>query len=176
MKSWFRAAAALLAAMVAGGAHAQPAKAADPIEVRLESRLVTKAADGKDAFASADRARPGDVVEYVATYRNTSRQAVSNLQATVPIPGDMEFIAGSAQPASANASTDGRAYAPLPLRRKVERNGVQAEELVPAGDYRYLRWTVPSLAPDATVRFTARARIRDERPTTGPPTSTGGSR
>jgi uncharacterized repeat protein (TIGR01451 family) len=147
-----------------------------PIESGLEARKVVTAADGKESFAAADAARPGDVIEYAATYRNTGTAAVRNLEATLPIPADTEFIAGSAKPAGARASLDARGFADMPLVRKVVREGRTVDEPVPAREYRALRWYPGELAANQATTFTARVRVLAERGATPPPEAKGASR
>jgi uncharacterized repeat protein (TIGR01451 family) len=146
----------------AGSLHAQQA---GPIETRLEQRKVVRAADGQESFAPATAVKPGDVIEYAATYRNTTRSPVRNLEATLPIPSNTEFVPGSPAPASAKASVDARTWGDIPLKRKAVRGGVQVEEPVPAREYRYLRWFPGELGGEKSVTFTARVRVIDEAPT-----------
>lgn len=138
--------------------HAQT-PANSPIEVRLESHKVVRAADGKEALVSADAARPGDVIEYAVTYRNASRDTVRNLEATLPIPAHTEFIHGTTRPASAKASVDTAAFADMPLKRKATRDGKTVEEMVPFRDYRYVRWYPGELAAGKSVTFSARVKV-----------------
>jgi uncharacterized repeat protein (TIGR01451 family) len=168
---WSLGVAALFAALAS---PAQQKAAPAPVETRLEARKVTKAADGKETFAAAESARPGDVIEYVATYRNTGKQSVTNLVATLPIPVNTEFIPDSASPANAKASTDGAAYADLPLVRKVRRDGKDIEERVPVREYRSLRWNHGALAGEQAVKFTARVRVVDDRSPSEPGKQGGG--
>ena len=171
MTKWIRAAAAAAFAACAAQAFAQ----ANAVETRLEARKVVAAADGKETQAPAEQARPGDVIEYVATYRNTTRQPVRNLDATLPIPSETEFIPGSEKPAGARASVDGTTWGAMPLKRKVQRDGREVEEAVPAREYRFLRWHADTLAAEKSAAFTARVRVIDDRGT-GPPAGRGGGR
>ncbi len=154
------AALAALAAAAAMPLHAQ--QPSGPIETRLEQRKVVRAADGKETFAPADPAKPGDVIEYVATYRNKTRQQVVNLEATLPIPTNTEFIPGSARPANAKASVDGRSFSDPPLTRKVVRNGLEVDEPIPVREYRYLRWYPGDLAGEKSLEFGARVKVTDD--------------
>jgi uncharacterized repeat protein (TIGR01451 family) len=147
-----------LVAMAAPPAQGQEG----PLETRLEARKVTRAADGRETYAPADAARPGDVIEYAATYRNTGERAIRDLVATLPIPPHTEFVAGSARPAAAHASVDAARFEALPLKRRVSRDGRAVEEAVPLRDYRALRWQVASLAARQSVTFTARVRVVDD--------------
>jgi uncharacterized repeat protein (TIGR01451 family) len=149
--------------LAAGSLQAQQT---GPIETRLEQRKVVRAADGQESFAPAAAVKPGDVIEYVATYRNTTRSPVRNLEATLPIPANTEFVAGSPAPATAKASVDSRTWGDIPLKRKAVRAGVQVEEPVPVREYRYLRWFPGELGGEKSVTFTARVRVIDETPGT----------
>lgn len=170
MKRW-NAVAAMAAFCFAWAAPAvsQP----NPVETRLEARKVVAQADGKESFAAADTAKPGDVIEYVATYRNASSQSVRNLEATLPIPANTELVAGTASPSGARGSLDARAFEQLPLKRKVRRGAAEVEEAVPLREYRALRWYPGELAAGRSVSFKARVRVIDDRPATGPPGSPG---
>lgn len=152
------AAAMCAAAMLPLAAQAQSA-----LETRLEERTVVVAPNGEEAFAPADGARPGDLIEYVATYRNTSRQPIRDLEVTLPIPHHTEFVPGSAQPPSARAGVDLRAFGRIPLKRVSRRDGRRVEEEVPLLDYRYLRWYPGELPGGGAVSFTARVRVVDQR-------------
>jgi uncharacterized repeat protein (TIGR01451 family) len=151
--------AILALAMACSAAHAQQK---GPLESTLEQQKVVRAADGSESRAAASSVRPGDVIEYVATYRNTGRAPITDVAATMPIPPNTEFVAGSARPASGKASVDGTTYAPIPLVRKVMRDGKAIEEPVPTREYRYLRWSAPSLGANETARFTARVRVLED--------------
>ena len=173
MKFWIRAAVAALV-FFTGGAQAQPA--GNAVETKLEARKVSKAADGKETLVAAGDAKPGDVIEYVATYRNTGKQPVRNLDATLPIPDQTEYLPGSEKPAGARASLDVRTYGAMPLTRKVNRDGRDVDAPVPAREYRFLRWHADTLAPGQELTYTARVRVIDDRNTTGPPAGQGGTR
>ena len=167
----------LLAAICLGVfAVTATAQQRNPIESKLEARKVVTAADGKESFVAADAARPGDVIEYTATYKNAGTAAVGNLEATLPIPADTEFIAGSAKPAGARASLDARAFGEMPLVRKVVRDGKSVEEPVPTREYRALRWYPGALTTNQSINFTARVRVLPERGANSPPETKGGAR
>lgn len=150
---------AAVALSCAGAAFAQQAQ---PLQSRLEARKVL-VAEGRESLVDAASARPGDVIEYAATYRNAGKSAITGLQATLPIPPETEFIPGSARPAPAKASLDGRAFADIPLKRTVQRDGRPVEEAVPWREYRALRWTAGELGAEKSATFTARVRVTDDR-------------
>ena len=156
-----------LALFEAPAAFAQ--NSGDPLETRLTARAVV-VTEGRETFVDAQFARPGDVIEYTATYRNTGRDAITGLQAAMPIPTQTEFIPGSARPAQAKASLDGRVFEDVPLKRAVTLAGKRVEERVPYRDYRYLRWFVGELGGGKTVAVSARVRVIDD----GNPNEPGG--
>jgi hypothetical protein len=137
----------------------KPAKAvADPVDIKLERKKVT-IAEGKEVLGSAAQAKPGDVIEEVATYTNLSKKNTRRVEATLPVPQYTEPVLGSVLPANAKASTDGTTFAAIPLKKKVRQaNGVTVEQPVPLAEYRFLRWSAIELAPEK--KFVASARFR----------------
>ena len=116
--------------------------------------------NGKAVLKPAAQSMPGEVIEYSGTYRNGGATAVDKLQAFVPVPVGTTFIAGSAQPALAQASTDGTRFAPLPLTRMVRQaDGSERKETVPLVEYRALRWDVGTLGAGASAVVSLRVRI-----------------
>lgn len=142
-----------MAILAPAAAHAN-----DPVHVALTAQRVTTQ-NGHETFAPADKARPGEVIEYRATYRNDSPNAIHELIATLPIPNGVEYLPATAAPANVQASLDGRHYASLPLTRIVrDANGREVKREVPLAEYRSLRWTVGGL--DAKQSRTVSARVR----------------
>jgi uncharacterized repeat protein (TIGR01451 family) len=130
------------------------------VQVRLTQQKVIKGEDGKDKLVAAERVRPGDVVEYRATYSNTGKDGVKELQATLPVPFGMHFVPGSAQPANVQASLDNRKFEPLPIKRKVTLpDGKVEEREVPASEYKALRWPVGALAGGKSTVVSARMEV-----------------
>jgi uncharacterized repeat protein (TIGR01451 family) len=156
-------AAAALAFTASALAQNAPKAANGPLETHLEQRKVASSADGKEVLAPAEAVKPGELIEYTATYRNNGKQPLRNLEATLPIPSNTEFVAGSAKPAGAKASLDGRTFADMPLKRRVTRDGKQVEVEVPAREYRALRWFPGELGAEKTVAYTARVKVIDDR-------------
>lgn len=137
--------------------------AAQPlVKVSLSSHRVVKNAAGAESISSGESAKPGELIEYRATYLNSGTAPARNLLGTLPVPAEMEFVTGSAVPAGVQASTDGVTYASIPLKRKVKLgNGTTAQRPVPVSEYRSLRWHLRDLAPGASVTVTARMKIKD---------------
>jgi uncharacterized repeat protein (TIGR01451 family) len=129
------------------------------VRVDLTARRVVLA-DGKESLLAADKAKPGDVIQYDAIYKNTGKAAVQNVGATVPIPAGLALVAESAKPAAEQASLDGKNFSAFPLTRDVKNDaGVVEKQPVPLEQYRALRWSLPELAPGATATVSLRARV-----------------
>lgn len=132
---------------------------ASPVSSQLLAQRV-EMVGGKPVLKPAGDGKPGDVLQYSATYRNTSAAAAGKLLATIPVPPGTTFIAASAEPAQALASTDGTVFAPMPLTRMVKQaDGSVRKEPVPLADYRALRWETGTLAAGASTVVSLRVRI-----------------
>ena len=131
----------ILCASFLGNAHA-----ADALKMELTANQVTKNADGKTVYSPVRTAPVGTVIQYKATYTNTINKDINDLMVTLPIPINMTFT-GEAQPTSAQASTDGKNYADMPLMKKVDGKMVK----VPYSEYRTLRWNIKLLPAKKTA-------------------------
>lgn len=139
-----------------------PVLAADKgsVAVELTGRKVVKDASGKEKFESAERAKPGDVIEYRAIYRNKGKIAATNLLGTIPVPLGTDYIPGSAKPAKPAASIDGKEYAPIPLKKMVTLPSGQTEmRTIPYEEYRFIRWDLQALEPGKSATFSLRVKI-----------------
>lgn len=129
----------------------------------VTSRLVAQrveVVDGKAVATPAGEGKPGETIEYSGSYRNGGTAAVEKLLATIPVPVGTSFIAGSSNPAPAQASTDGTRFAPMPLIRTVRQsNGSERREPVPLSDYRAVRWEIGTLPPGSSSVVSLRVRI-----------------
>ena len=131
----------------------------DPLQIKLV-RLKVVLDRGREVKESAALAKPGDILEEVATYTNTSKATLKNLEATLPIPANTELVMASVKPANAKASVDGREFSALPLVSRVRQpNGVDAEVAVPLSEYRYLRWYPGELPPGKPLSVSARFKV-----------------
>ena len=152
----------LALAFVASGAHAQPVAAPEPLEIKLVRTKVVLSG-GKEIRQSASTAKPGETLEEVVTYTNRSNSALTSLEATLPVPANTELVMASIRPDTAQASIDGKNFAPMPLKRMVRRaDGQESEQLVPVSDYRFLRWYPGALRPASSLVFSARFKVENE--------------
>lgn len=141
------------------GVLATPAivRAAGDVSVVLTAQRVA-VVDGKEILGPAEQASPGDVIEYRAEYRNAGASAVKQLAATLPVPNGMEYLPKTGAPQL--ASLDGKNFSSVPLKRRVRlADGTEVLRDVPASEYRWLRWTLGTLAPKSSRTVTARVRV-----------------
>lgn len=149
----------LLAFAVVAALHAAPARAAGDVSVKLTAQRVTRV-EGREVLASAESARPGETLQYRATYRNNGTSEARGLAATLPIPVGTSYVPGSANPARVEASLDGRTFASVPLMRKERTaDGRTVVREVPVSEYRALRWPLGTLTAQKERAVIARVRI-----------------
>ena len=135
-------------------------QASKPVEVTLTVFRVGKSAEGKEALLSADKAGPGDILEYQTAHKNNSKSVVKSLVATLPLPDGISYLPGSAKPANAEASVDGKVFAAIPLKAMVKNaQGKLEERQVPYSDYRALRWALGELPANDQTTVSARAVV-----------------
>lgn len=115
--------------------------------------------NGVESLKPADTVKPGEVIEYVATYQNNGKEPVKNVVGTIPVPSGMEFTPDAKLKApDAAAASDGK-FGSLPLKHKVTKNGVEVDEVLPYSAYRSLRWNLGTLAPGQKVEVKARVKV-----------------
>ena len=132
------------------------------IESVLTAKKVELADDKKERLIEAKTAKPGEVIEYVATYSNKGKTAVRDVLATLPIPADTIFVRDTPRPATARASVGDGKFAAIPLKRKVKLPSGKEEEIeIPLSEYRALQWSLGELAAGKSVVVSARVRVSD---------------
>ena len=136
----FKLLRSVLLASVASSCLLNAAHADDALKMELTANQVIKNAEGKIVYTPVRTAPAGTVIQYKANYTNTVNKDINDLMVTLPIPANMTFT-GDAMPASAQASTDGKNYADMPLMRKVDGKMVK----IPYSEYRTLRWNIKLL-------------------------------
>jgi uncharacterized repeat protein (TIGR01451 family) len=130
-----------------------------PVSSQLLAQRVDMVA-GKPLLSPAGEGKPGDVLQYSATYRNTAATPAAKLLATLPVPTGTTLVQASAEPTQAMASTDGITFAPMPLTRMVKQaDGSAHKQPVPLTEYRALRWDIGALPSGASTVVSLRVRI-----------------
>jgi uncharacterized repeat protein (TIGR01451 family) len=141
------------------GTGASQTNAAD-LNINLVAQRVERKADGSESLLPAAKAKPGDIIEYTAHYKNQSKGPITNVHPMLPIPEGMEYIPATARPAPAAASLDGKSFSAIPLKRKLKGpSGELLEQDVPASEYRALQWRVNELSAGKTAILSARVRV-----------------
>ena len=136
------------------------AQTKEDLKVLLTAKKVLIQADGKEILQEADRAKPGDIIEYTATYINQSKGPIRKLEPNLPVPEGMEYIPDSAKPKPAKASLDGKNFESIPIKSKAKGpDGQMAEKEVPPTKYKALRWYLPELARGEQAIVSARVRV-----------------
>jgi uncharacterized repeat protein (TIGR01451 family) len=163
------------------------AQAKPDVESILTSKKVSVGADKKEVLSDATTVKPGELIEYRATYTNKGKAVVTNLLATLPIPPGTEYQGSTATPKTGvKASLGDGKFEPIPLKRKVKLpDGKEVERNVPLTEYKSLQWSLGELAAGKSVVVSARVRVTDVTPavsatpasaTPPPPSSSGGQK
>src|SRR5262249_5607851 len=90
----------------AAGVAAGPARAGEGSVAAEPTATRGTKARGKEVLVPADKAQPGELLEYRALYRNDGKTDARGLMATLPIPLGTQYVAGSAIPRGVQASLD----------------------------------------------------------------------
>ena len=159
MKHHFLTVVAAFGFVVSGSALAQPMTSS----TGLSSKLTVSHIDTSDDKAPpkpATSAKPGDVLEYSASYFNGGKTPVERVQAVVPVPPGTVLLANSAKPANPQATLDGVSFSATPLKRTVKLpDGKSRDELVPLSEYRALRWPLGTIAASQNVVVSLRVQV-----------------
>ncbi len=136
------------------------------VAVVLKQSKVIKDPQGKEQLVEAASVKPGDILEYTATYTNHTGRSVSGLVANLPIPEGLEYLPKTAKPGATlvKAATKEGVFAAEPLTRQV--NG--KPEPIPYAEYRALRWELGQLPAKGVTAVTARAKVEEVVPPAAP--------
>jgi uncharacterized repeat protein (TIGR01451 family) len=149
---------------------ANPSAAKPAVTVELTQAKVIQGPDGKEQFVDAATVKPGDLLEYRATYTNRDSVAINGLAVDLPIPEGLEYQAGSAKPGAPQvqaATKDGK-FAAEPLVQKIADKTAP----VPYEDYRALRWNLGRFPAGAQAMVSARVKVQTYvAPSTAVPTA-----
>jgi len=131
-----------------------------PLTITLRQFKVTVVGD-KEQLEEVSVIKPGDTIEYQATYRNGGSSVISGVLATLPVPEGMEYLpVPHQQLAPTLAATANGKYGPIPLRKKIsDVTGIAHIEVVPAAEYRNLRWMLGKLEAGKIVTISLRAKV-----------------
>ena len=155
------------AAAQATAEHAPEKRPHDAVQIQLSQWKVQVDATGTEHLVDAKKLKPGDVMEYRASYSNVSKRPVKSLMAVLPLPEGLDYLADSSKPTepAAEAATQDGKFAAQPLMHVVKgKDGKPRTEPVPYDAYRSLRWSVAELAPGKSFEIRARARVSTTLP------------
>ncbi len=152
--------AAVVSAGMAGGGQ---------VMTVLSAFQVAAGLDGREELLPAEKIGPGGIIEYELVCTNHGPGGITGLQPILPIPAGTEYLPGTARPAGALASLDGKTFQPIPLKRMVKGpDGKLREEEVPCREYRMLAWRLEVLDEKKSATFKARVRIMEDVPPSAP--------
>lgn len=158
----------LFATLVALPGVVRAQEADSPVEVTLTAFRIDTDDEGREKRVRTEEVAPGQIIEYVAEFRNRGEEELFNLKPMLPIPPTTSYLKGSARPREFETSLDGANFSKAPLKRDVvSADGSRREELVPVSEYRSLRWTTGSLKPGQSVLVRARVRVGEVEDTAG---------
>ncbi|MHA0042367.1 hypothetical protein [Deinococcus sp. PEB2-63] len=164
----------LLFALTLAQAQQAPAAPTAPQNVTftLTQDLVKRSADSsgrvtETIIAAPRTVLPGDILREEVTLRNVSGRRLGQLNVTVPVPRGTEFsvlTTPAGERWTVTYSTDsGKTFSAQPRRTvTITENGRQVTRQVPVptSSYTTVRWTVTSLSPDETLKFSFRVKVK----------------
>ena len=148
------------------GAQTSPAPV-PPLLVTLQQFKYLGPSQAAEVLLEAGAVRPGDVIEYRASYHNRGSEPLA-VTARLPIPLSVVYEASSASASQSLQPTVAQAdqrFAPEPLEKTVVRSGSEPVVVkVPYADYRYVQWNLGRLQPGITKEVRLRARVAQTQP------------
>lgn len=130
------------------------------LDVVLEQYKIVVDARGKEIAEPAKLTKPGDVIEYVATYRNKGKSIVKDIAGILPVPDGMEYTGKKSGPRAFSASLDGQVFKVPPLQRIVTAaDGRDGSVEVLEREFKLLRWQLGDLAPGKRITVSARMKL-----------------
>jgi len=138
-----------------------------PLQAEVKVLLIASKiinVDGTEKKEPGDKAKPGEVIEYVAEYKNPDKNSVKDVVATLPVPPGMEYVPNTAMPSQVMASTSDGKFTLVPLKRAVRgADGKVTQELVPYSEYRSLRWNLGDMSGGTSKSVRARMKVRTQQ-------------
>jgi uncharacterized repeat protein (TIGR01451 family) len=155
--------AALLAAMSAGGAHAQTAERGC-IELKtvaeVQETYVDERGNSATRLVPAGRVVPGDEITWTIVASNVCATPAGDVAITNPVPEHMRYVGNSAfgPGAQIEFSLDGAAFAAADALTVAEADG--SSRPARAEDYSHIRWVLPrAMGPQESLMVRYRATV-----------------
>ena len=165
MKRAFLIVAILLPAATLVSASLAQTGGKGPLKGTMVSRKVAyDEKEKKEIYLPADQALPGDVLEYIVTYVNSSKDPLKQVAIDCPLPEKTEYLEGTAsctQDGTPLFSIDGgKTFRLPPVRYKVTLpDGNVEERVAPPDMYTHMRWTL-DFKPGERIEIRYRVKIR----------------
>jgi uncharacterized repeat protein (TIGR01451 family) len=135
-------------------------KANNPLQITLKQFKVVKNNKNELSLEDAKKVKPGEVIEYQATYKNVGSGQLKGIVATIPVPKEMEYQAPNkltSRPLL--ASVDGKKFAPYPLSRIIQKDNLAITVEVPLKEYRGLQWHIQKLDANEAMVIKMQAKV-----------------
>ena len=135
-----------------------------PVQGTMQA-FVVESKKGKEILTAAEQVEPDQLVEYHLTYVNSSKDGISGLTVTGPVPEGTTYVTDTAKAdvtARFRVSIDGGAtFEEEPvIREVVQENGEVKERIVPADEYTHLQWQSRSQLEGKGGKQLYRYRVR----------------
>lgn len=161
----------LLGTLSLGVAAAQAVpNPAQYIKLTASTSLVTTTTEGGKSVEKLSNAEgkgvlPGNVLELGQKAANVSKYNVNKIQLNMTIPAAVAYQSQKCDSASAMTqfSVDGKTFAnPLTKTVTVTENGktVTKEVNVEPSEYKFVRWTLPTIKAGETVNCAVRVKVK----------------
>lgn len=91
-------------------------------------------------YEIAEELAPGDELRYTISYLNADDKPAQNVKLSMPVPAEVNYVEGSAEPGTAEISfsVDGKIYA---ARNSLSVETPEGERPATAEDIRFVRWS-----------------------------------
>ena len=120
------------------------------VNAQTKVMKILKNSDGREIAVPANHIAPGDVIEYHTTYTNTSAQPITNVNATVALPSNVQLVSLNS-PLPTQATTGGDSY------QTIQQVG---NTVVIKENYSGLKWNLADLSPNAAQTVVIRAKVQ----------------
>lgn len=139
----------LFLAQKAAGA---PKESTEPLVVEMTVYKLDETQEKPHQRRPAEEAKPGDILVYRASYRNTSKGTLRGVVATVLVRPGLTYVPDAAKLEPALATVDARNYFPI----------TAPPANAPIASWRALRWTPRDIGPLSEFVVELKARVLPE--------------
>jgi hypothetical protein len=151
----------LIVGSLATGQERAPAVQSD-----ITAYTITLDADGREVRKVADQIVPGGIIEYTLTYKNVSREALSDFVILGKVPEATDYHSSEAikqvQAVFEVSVSDIGWTTPPVMRYEDDGTGVLRPVKVPEEEFEALRWRLAEpITPGEEVSATYRIRVED---------------